>query len=84
MNFCRIKENVCNSFYKTFTKITGEYRINCKEFRVTLKDIVKMLTKLRTNLCDRTSVLYHLTPQIVGSLVYYSTSLVDYTGRVEE
>ncbi len=28
---------------------------------------MKMLTELRTNLCDQTSVLYHLTPQIVCS-----------------
>ncbi len=29
---------------------------------------MKMLTELGTYLCDRTSVLYYLTPLIVGSL----------------
>ncbi len=29
---------------------------------------MKTLAELHTNLCDQTSVLYHLTPQIVGSL----------------
>ncbi len=53
-----------------------------RESQVNLEDIVKILTKLCTNLCDWTSVLYHLTPQIVDSLVHYSNSLVDYTGRV--
>ncbi len=47
-------------------------------------DIVKILKEFRTNLYDRTSVLYNLTPQVVNSLVYYSTGLVDYTGQVGE
>ncbi len=29
---------------------------------------MKILTEMRTNVYDRISVLYHLAPQIVGSL----------------
>ncbi len=47
-------------------KITREYWINCEEFQVNLEDIVKILTELS----DRTSELYHQTPQIEGSFVH--------------
>ncbi len=77
-------KHITTFLLRSRVKITGEYWINCKEFQVNLEDIVKILTELCTNLCDQTSVLYHLTPQIVGSLVHYFTSLVDYTGQVGE
>ncbi len=48
------------------------------------KVIGKILRELCTNLCDRILVLYHFAPQLVGSLIGYSTNLVDYTGRVWE
>ncbi len=80
INFYKIKKNFCKSFYKIFMKIAREYWINSEEFQVK----VEILTELRTNLCDQTSVLYYLTPLIVGSLIHNSTSLVDYSGWVGE
>ncbi len=38
INFYKIKENSCKSFYEMYMKITREYWISCKEFQVNLED----------------------------------------------
>ncbi len=38
INFYKIKENFCKSFYETCMKIAMEHRINCKGFQVNLED----------------------------------------------
>ncbi len=38
INFYKVNENFCKSFYETYMKITREYWINCEKFQVNLED----------------------------------------------